>query len=122
MTALNRAMSEYVNEVVGGSAPRTEALRSQLRSIQRQNTRYFTLTVIMLAVMFLTAMVIVLSGSSRQAAIPVASILGVSVIGMVRMMLSLWREKVATELLIELSELDDRVLKQVVARLVRRIR
>ena len=38
------------------------------------------------------------------------------------MTLSLWREKVATEMLIELSELDETILKQVVARLLRRIK
>jgi len=41
---------------------------------------------------------------------------------MIRAMLSLWREKVATEMLIELSELDEAILKKVVAKLLGRMR
>jgi hypothetical protein len=122
MVALKRALSDYVDEVVAGGSPRTEALRRQLRTVQRHNARYFSLVVLMLAAMFVTGMGVVVSGASQQATIPVAAVLGISVLGMVKMMLALWREKVATELLIELSELDDGVLRQVVARLLERLR
>jgi hypothetical protein len=51
-----------------------------------------------------------------------ASVFGVSVVGMIRMMLSFWREKVATELIVELSELDDDVMRKVAAKLLARMR
>src|SRR4051812_22671544 len=105
MTALKRALTGYVNEVVGGQSTRTDVLRNQLRAIQRRNALYFNAAVAMLVVMFLTAMGIAVSGALQQATIPIASILGISAVGMVKLMLTLWREKVATEMLVELSEL-----------------
>ncbi len=124
MTALQRAMSEYVDEVTAGAASaRTQELRDELRRIQRHNGRYFHLAVGMLAATFLAAMGLILfTLSNKSGTTAVASAFGISVIGMLRMMLSLWREKVATEMLIELSELDEAILRKVVARLIGRMK
>ena len=124
MTALRLALSEYVDEVTAGVASaRTEELRRRLRRIQHRNLRYFNLAAGMLAATFLAAMALVLFAlSSRATTIAVASVFGVSIIGMIRAMLLLWREKVATEMLIELSELDEVILKKVVAKLLSRMR
>ena len=124
MTALRLALSEYVDEVTAGAASaRTEELRRRLRRIQHRNLRYFNLAAGMLAATFLAAMALVLFAlSSRSATTAVASVFGISIIGMIRAMLSLWREKVATEMLIELSELDEAILKKVVAKLLGRMR
>ena len=124
MTALRLALSEYVDEVTAGAASaRTEELRRRLRQIQHRNQRYFNLAVGMLAVTFLAATgVILLALSSKATTAAIASGFGISIIGMIRVMLSLWREKVATEMLIELSELDEAILKKIVARLLGRMR
>jgi steroid 5-alpha reductase family enzyme len=123
MTALRLAMSEYVDEVTAGVASaRTEELRKRLRQIQHRNMRYFNFAVCMLAATFLVAMGVILFALSSRSAAAVAAVLGVSIIGMIRTMLSLWREKVATEMMIELSELDDVILGKVVAKLLRRMR
>jgi hypothetical protein len=123
MIALKRVLKGYVDEVVaGGDSPRTEALRAQLNSIQQRNARYFNLAVVMLVTISLTTIAIMASDALHRTALPVGTALVITAIGMVRIMLSLWREKVATEMLIALSELDDGVLKQIVARLLRRLR
>lgn len=73
----------------------------------------------MLGLAFLTGMGLILFAlSSRSATAAVGAAFGISIIGMIRTMLSLWREKVATEMLIELSELDEAILRRVVAKLL----
>jgi hypothetical protein len=123
MDELRHAMHDYVNEVTLGAAPRTDELRRRLREIQAHNTRYFVLPVAMLAALFVAALV--LSVHHASAATTTAAIstgFGISVVVMIRWMLSFWREKVATELMIELSELDEGTLRKVVARLLKRMK
>jgi hypothetical protein len=123
MTELQRAMSDFVDEVTAGAASRTEELRVRLREIQARNIRYFLLPILMLAVTFVIAIVLIVHyAAATAAAAAISSGFGISVIGMIRLMLSFWREKVATELVIELSELDDRVFRKVVATLLVRMR
>jgi hypothetical protein len=122
MIALKRALKGYVDEVVAGESSRTEALRTQLQSIQQRNAKYFNLAVVMLVLISLTTTAIMASDALHRTAIPVGAALVISAVGTVRVMLGLWREKVATEMLIALSELDDGVLRQIVATLLRRIR
>jgi uncharacterized membrane protein YjjP (DUF1212 family) len=122
MKSLQRALSDFVNEVTAGG-PRSEALRKQLRDIQHRNTSYFVIPVVMLTVSFAAAMTLIIGGVGKTTGTAaIASLFGLSVIGMIRLMLSFWREKVATELMIELSELDDEVLRKVTARLLARMK
>jgi hypothetical protein len=121
MKELRRALSNYVDVVALGS-PRTEALRQRLREIHGQNTNYFRTPVLMLAVTFFVAMALIIYGAAgTSGATAIAALFGISVIGMIRLMLSFWREKVATEIIIELSELDDDVLRKVAAKLLARM-
>ena len=129
MSALRLALSEYVDEVTAGASPPpgssgpTAGLQSRLRQIQSTNAIYFIAAAGMLAVTFLAAMGLIVSNAiGSSGSIAVASGFGISVVGMTRLMLALWREKVATAMLIELSELDDGVMKKVVAKLLRRMR
>jgi hypothetical protein len=108
-----------VNEVTLGPAPRTEELRARLREIQARNTRYFALPVVMLAALFVVSLALSIHYASTATVTAVSAGFGISVVAMIRLMLSFWREKVATELMIELSELDEGVLRKVVARLLR---
>jgi hypothetical protein len=122
MTELQRAMSDYVDEITLGPAPRTEELRRRLREIQAHNTRYFLIPLVMLAVTFVVAIVLIIHyAAATTATTAISTGFGISVVAMIRLMLSFWREKVATELMVELSELDDDVLRKVVARLLTRM-
>ncbi len=122
MTELRRAMFDYVGEVTLGGAPRTDELRRRLREIQAHNTRYFAVPVVMLAAAFVVAIALIVHYAAAGAATAaISSGFGISVVAMIRLMLSFWREKVATELMIELSELDEDVLRKVVARLLTRM-
>ena len=122
MSALNDLASDYVNEVALGPA-RSDVFRQSLKEIQTRNTSYFIAAVVMLGLTFLVATGLIIFGATGQTtAVVIASVFGITVVGMIRMMLSFWREKVSTELLIELSELDDSVLKKVVARLLTRLK
>jgi hypothetical protein len=123
MTDLQQAMYDYVDEVTLGAAPRTDELRRRLREIQAHNTRYFMFPVVMLAALFVVALVLSIHYASAAATTAAISTgFGVSVVAMIRLMRSFWREKVATELLIELSELDEDALRKVVARLLKRMK
>jgi hypothetical protein len=123
VSELGRAMSEFVDEVTLGGAPRSDALRRRLRQIQARNTRYFVVPLVMLAITFVVAIVLIVHvAAATTATTAIATGFGVSVIAMIRLMLSFWREKVATELMIELSELDDDVLRKVVAKLLARMK
>ena len=122
MTELRQAMSDYVNEVTLGPAPRTDELRRRLREIQAHNARYFALPVMMLAALFVVALALSIHYASAATNTAASTGFGISVVAMIRLMLSFWREKVATELMIELSELDEDVLRKVVARLLRSMR
>src|SRR5262249_50260779 len=122
MVALKRALQGYVDEVFAGGSPRSEALFVQLHAIQRRNAGYFKLAVIMLVLISLSITAILASDAIHQTAVPVGAALVVSGVGTVRVLFGLWREKVATEMLIAMSELDESVLKQVAAALLRRLR
>ena len=123
MSSFERALREYVDVVTLGPGPRTDVLRRRLRDIQRQNARYFVIPVVMLGASFAVAMkLIVYSATGTAPAVGIASLFGVSVVGMIRLMLSFWREKVATELLIELSEIDEAALRKLVAKLLTRMK
>ena len=123
MNELRLAMSDYVDEVTLGPASRSEELRVRLRAIQAHNTRYFLLPIVMLAATFIIAIMLIIHyAAATTAATAISTAFGISVIGMIRLMLSFWREKVATELVIELSELDESVLRKVVARLLARMK
>jgi hypothetical protein len=123
MTSFERALRDYVDAVTLGPCPRTEVLRERLRDIQRRNARYFVIPVVMLGASFLVAMKLILySAGGTAPTVGIASLFGVSVVGMIRLMLSFWREKVATELLIELSEIDEAALRKLVARLLARMK
>jgi len=119
MSELRQAMHDYVNEVTLGPAPRTDVLRRRLRDIQARNARYFALPVVMLAVLFVVALGLSIHYASATTVTAISTGFGISVVAMIRLMLSFWREKVATELVIELSELDDDLFRKAVAQLLR---
>jgi hypothetical protein len=121
--ALQQALEGYVNVITMGATSRTDALRERLREIHQQNKGYFLAPVLMLAATFVVAMGLIIYGATgTNRAVVIASAFGISVISMIRLMLSFWREKVATELLVELSELDDDVLKKMSAKLLAKMK
>jgi hypothetical protein len=121
--ALQQALESYVNVITMGATSRTDALRERLREIHQQNKSYFLAPVLMLAATFVVAMGLIIYGATgTNRAVVIASIFGISVIGMIRLMLSFWREKIATELLVELSELDDDVLKKMSVKLLAKMK
>jgi hypothetical protein len=122
MTRLYQALHDYVDEVTLGPAPRSDELRRRLREIQAHNTRYFALPVALLVALFIAALALSVHYASAATVTAVSSGLAISVVAIVRLLRGFWREKVATELMIELSELDDDVLRKVVARLLRWMR
>lgn len=92
MTKLRRAMSDYVDEVTLGPAPRTDELRRRLREIQAHNTRYFLVPLAMLAVVFIIAIVLIIHHAAETATTAAISTgFGISVVAMIRLMLSFWR-------------------------------
>lgn len=119
MKMLKRTLRDYVNQVVGGAASSTEDLRNDLRQILGRNSLYINVATAMLAVVFVASLGMAVSQTLRAAPLPTASLLLVSAIGAARTVLNLWREKIAIEMLIAISDLDEATLRKVSARLLR---
>ena len=122
MSRLRDALYDYVGEIVGGSPAITQEMRARLTAIQHRNAIYLRFAAAMLLALFLVMSGVVVLTAIGKAHVAVLSLCGISVVGIARVMLALWREKLATEMLIELSELDDDILRKVVARLLRCLR
>jgi hypothetical protein len=122
---LEQALSEFVEVVpLGGvAAARREALLAAVRSAKERNERFFMATAVGLALMFLVALGLIISHAGGVGARAMTSgIFGISAIGMVKTMLGFWREKVATDLLLDLAAADDAILKEVSKAMLLRLR
>ena len=117
------ALGDYVDTVTLGASNKKALLREALDRIRTRNEAYFSVCVGFVVVMFVTAISLIVLHSRQTAAWTATSaVFGISLAGMVRMMLGFWREKVATDMLLELSGLDDAILKDVSRVLLRRLR
>jgi hypothetical protein len=122
---LQQALSDFVEVVpLGGVAEaRRAALLNAVKLAKERNERFFIVTVVGLALMFVVALGLVIfhAGSPGfQAA--TSGVFGISAIGMVKTMLGFWREKVATDLLLDLAAADDAILKEVSKAMLARLR
>jgi hypothetical protein len=106
---LNDAIAALVS-VPDMGGPRTDTaefaqmLNNRLRGVLRSNTIYFNLSIALVIVLFVASIVVVTTHLESPALITAAlGGFGIGSIGLVGMMLRSWREKTATELLIELA-------------------
>ncbi len=123
MNTLDDVLNEFKPTVdLGGAKSPSDKLLKRLRDVNAANSKYFIICVAMVVAMFVAALsLIFLRMSDSTTATLVAGAFGLSVAGMVRMMLRLWREKVATDLLLELSN-DPAVLRSVIDTLATRLK
>ncbi|WP_394820642.1 hypothetical protein [Pendulispora albinea] len=116
------ALDDYVNTVTLGPANKKAALRESLDRVRKRNEVYFVLCAGFVVVMFVVAMVLIVRHAGEGSVWAATSVVfGASLAGMVRMMLGFWREKVTTDMLLELSVLDDAILKEVSRTLLERL-
>lgn len=127
MKRLKNILSDLAEAVeLGSTAPKpldVARAEASLRQVARADERYFALCCVMIVVLFAASIWIVLTHLDEPSAIKVVfAALGVTSAGLIRMMSGLWREKVATDMLIALvATMDDRTLKSIIAVLLRRL-
>jgi|ERR1700751_2305321 hypothetical protein len=100
------------------------ALGGRLQQIIAKNNVTFVLCVAMVLLLFAIQLWVALSYISQPQLVKVVGgAFGISAAGLVFQMIKLWREKVTTELLLELlPTLDASVFRTVISVLVRRLR
>lgn len=109
MTKLRAALQDYKQRVTlgDGNAPMPPAneLRARLQQIIRQSSVYLWICVALVVILFAIAMIVVLANLGQPVVVQVvfAGITG-STTGAIYFMRSLWREKVATEIVIAFSD------------------
>ncbi|AUX41095.1 uncharacterized protein SOCE26_025000 [Sorangium cellulosum] len=127
MKRLRSVLALYVEPIHLGDAERApldvERLREQLRQVGRTSEAYFAVCVVMLMVLFVAALWAALRATEGTGFVKEAFAgLGVSMFGLIRAMLGLWREKVATDVLLTLAaSLDSDTLRSVIAVLLKRL-
>jgi hypothetical protein len=109
MARLKDVMREFVSMPdMGGSRTDTpefaRMLSDRLRGILRSNTIYFNVCIGLVLVLFITSIIVVVTNLESPELITAAlGGFGIGSVGLVSLMLQRWREKVATEVLLELA-------------------
>jgi hypothetical protein len=100
-----------------------DKLQRDLKAVNKDNSRYFLICVIMVLILFLVSVGIVLTNLNKPDVIKlVLGAFGVSSAGLITMMIKLWREKSTVELLILLAiSMDTDTLKTVIGVLAKRL-
>lgn len=128
MNKLRRTLEPYLNTVSLGEpgvpGPSLVELRSRLDKIVRDNGYYLWICCGFTVVLFLVAMIVVLMNMDQPGLIQIAfAAVTATTGGAIYTMRSLWREKVATEILLALCDaFDGDALRTVVDTFVRRLR
>jgi hypothetical protein len=101
-----------------------ERLKDELRAVSRANEHYFAVCVVMILALFLAALWVIIRYVSNPDAVRGAfAAFGLSVAGMIRVMIGLWREKVATDMALALvGTLDLDTTRSIIEVLLKRLR
>lgn len=129
MSKLKAALLPYLTVEKGELGKRQartfdrDKLAGKLREIVARNNAVFGFCVAMVIIPFVVQLWVALAYASEpQLVKAIGGAFGISAAGLIFQMIKLWREKVATELLLELlPTLDTAVFKTVIAVLVRRL-
>ena len=132
MSQLKSVLSAYAQANLanlGGARPKSSAidlekLTPQLQQVVQRNNKFFILCVAMILVLFVANITIVLlHHDNLKLVVATSGIFGISAAGLIALMAKLWREKVATELVLGLlPALEPAVFKTVITTLIRRLR
>jgi hypothetical protein len=123
MDSIQETLREFVTSstALGPSKGRKHMLE-RLRKINAANARYFNMAAVMLVAAFVVALYIIYRhGGDKVAGEAVVGTFGATTTGMTWMMLRFWREKVRTEMLIELGDLDPGILREVALRFLKSV-
>jgi hypothetical protein len=95
----------YTKDVTLGGSGAVKQLAAKLRDLSRKNDRYFWVCVALLIIVLLASLGFVILFRDQPSVIAgVFAVLGASAYGGVWKMVQLWREKVATDVAIEVVE------------------
>jgi hypothetical protein len=104
MKSLRALIRPYTGDVDLGSRS-MQQLAGKLRDLSRKNDRYYWICIGLLVVVLLASLAFVIVFRHQPGAIAaVFAAMGASAYGGVRQMVQLWREKVSTDVAIELVE------------------
>src|SRR4051812_33129279 len=118
MKRLRGVLQSYSKPITLGGDPTpgalgfsAERLTADLQAVSRSNEYYFGICVVMVVALFLVMLLVVTRSLTSPDTVKVAiGAFGLSGAGIVRLMIGLWREKVATDVLITLSTTIEREL------------
>jgi hypothetical protein len=113
---------------LGGGTPKTstvdlEKLAPQLQQVVQRNDKLFMMCVSMIFILFAANLtVVIIHHDNLKLVAGTSGIFGISAAGLIILMIKLWREKVATELVLGLlPALEPAVFKTVITTLIRRL-
>ena len=110
MKSLEALVRDASGPVTLGGPSKMEGLAGRLGVLSRQNERYFRVCVAILVLVLLSSLGFVVLFRNQPAVIAgIFAAMGASAYGGVQQMVKLWREKVATDVAIELVEVLPRV-------------
>lgn len=128
MNKLRTILQPYARSVAlgdpGGPGPSLAELRVRLDRVVRDNAIYLWICFAFTGLLFVVAMIVVLTNLNQPGLVQIAfAAVTATTGGAVYMMRALWREKVATEILMALCDaFDGDALRTVVDTFVRRLR
>src|SRR4051812_35592439 len=105
MKSLENLIRDAKGPVTLGPSTKMEGLAGRLRELSRRNEKYFRTCVAILVIVLLASLGFVILFRNQPAVIAgIFTAMGASAYGGARQMVKLWREKVATDVAIELVE------------------
>jgi hypothetical protein len=105
MQALRSTIQDYLALQLGGPGKTKKGLAGELKTISRANEKYLFVCSGMLVALFVVSLVLILVCRNQPAYLTaVASFTGVSVFGGIKKMHNLWREKVATDIVLAMAD------------------
>ena len=103
MKSLENLIRDARGPVTMGGPPKMEGLAENLRKLSRRNEKYFLVCVTILVVVLLSSLgFVILFRNQPKVIAGIFAAMGASAYGGVWQMVKLWREKVATDVAIEL--------------------
>jgi hypothetical protein len=105
MKSLEDLIRDATGPIMLGPSSKMEGLARRLRELSQRNEKYFRACIAILVVVLLASLGFVILFRNQPAVIAgIFTAMGASAYGGVRQMVKLWREKVATDVAIELVE------------------
>ncbi len=104
MKSLRSSIQGYLALKMGGPGETKEGLAEVLKGISQSNEKYLKTCAVMLVALFIVSLLLILFCRDHPGYLAlVQAFTGVSVMGGIKMMRDLWREKVSTDIVLAMA-------------------